>query len=118
MPSGPYDVAWYDKSVNPGNQGSAVISGHYGPWKSGAHSVFDHLSDLKVGDKVQVVDSNNATTTFVVYNMHIYNSSDSVPEIFNKTDAAYLNLITCNGDWIASEKTYTKRLVVFTKRVD
>ena len=116
-PAGPYDVAWYSLGPRPGETGSAVISGHFGPWKSGAHSVFDRLSELKPGDIVSVTDNQGKTTSFVVRRTQIYNPGDSAPEVFNKNDGTYLNLITCNGDWIPNQKTYTKRLVVFTEKV-
>ena len=47
VPENPYQVAWYELGPRPRQQGSAVISGHFGPRKSGAHSVFDDLHLLK-----------------------------------------------------------------------
>src|SRR5581483_10711495 len=52
VPKGPYDVAWFDLGPRPGEQGSAVISGHFGPWLNGAHSVFDNLNQVKPGDSI------------------------------------------------------------------
>jgi len=45
-----------------------------------------------------------------------YNSEPQV-EIFGPTDKKRLNLITCNGEWIQSLKTYSDRLVVFTEQI-
>ena len=115
-PKGPSDVAWYQLGPRPGATGSAIISGHFGRWVNGSGSVFDHLSQLQPGDTIKVQDDRGATITFVVTSTRVYNPGDKAPEVFNKTDGAYLNLITCNGAWIPSQKTFTKRLVVFTKR--
>ncbi len=117
VPEGPLQVAWFQLGPRPGQKGSAIITGHYGPWKSGASSVFDNLNKLKPGDKIYIKDDNGTTLTFAVTKTTIYDPSQSVPEVFNKNDGAYLNLITCNGDWVANQKTYTKRLVVFTSEV-
>ncbi len=115
VPKGPDDVAWFKLGPTPGATGSAVITGHYGPWKNGAHSVFDNLNQLKPGDIVQVKDDQGKTLSFTVLSTHVYNPDETVPEIFNKTDAKYLNLITCHGDWLSNQKTFTQRLVIFTK---
>jgi len=111
-------TGWFDIGAKPGEMGSAVINGHYGTWPDGSHSVFDNLSKIKVGDKVSVRDDKGQVFDFVVTQIKTYGADAVVPEIFNRTDGSYLNLITCNGEWIASQKTYTKRFVVFTELVN
>jgi len=117
VPDGPYETAWFKLGARPGQQGSAIITGHFGEWRSGAHSVFDNLVALKKGDVVYVKDNNGKVISFVVIDMQTYDSDQSVPQVFNKVDGNYLNLITCNGDWIQSQSTFTKRLVIFTKEI-
>ena len=113
-PDGPYQVAWYKLGPRPGDQGSAVLTGHYGPWKTGAKSVFDNLHTLKTGDKVYITDDDGKQLTFVVRESRVYNPDETVAEVFNKTDGKHLNLITCSGDWLKDQQTYNQRLVVFT----
>jgi len=115
VPKGPSTTAWFNLGPKPGEMGSAIITGHFGPWRNGAHSVFDNLSKIKIGDKVYVRDNNGQTRSFSVIDIKTYSGDAVVPEIFNKSDAVYLNIITCSGDWLANQKTYTQRLVVFTK---
>ncbi|OGZ69218.1 MAG: hypothetical protein A3D44_00835 [Candidatus Staskawiczbacteria bacterium RIFCSPHIGHO2_02_FULL_42_22] len=115
VPKGPSEVAWFQLGPRPGQKGSAVVTGHYGPWRSGAHSVFDNLHQLKQGDKIQVYDDQGNVLSFEVKKTEIYGPSESPPEVFAQNDGVHLNLITCQGDWVASQKTYTKRLVVFTE---
>ena len=114
-PVGPHTVAWYNQGPKPGQKGSAVISGHYGPWRSGEGSVFDELNTLTKGDKVQVRDDKGNTISFTVIDMRTYDADDHPAEVFNRNDGAYLNLITCSGTWLQTQETYTQRLVVFTK---
>ena len=117
-PKGPTDVAWFRLGPRPGAQGSAIITGHFGPWRTGAKSVFDNLERLKSGDSIFVKDDQGNSVEFKVRETKVYDSSENPKEVFNQSDGKYLNLITCNGDWIASQKTYTKRLVVFTEAVN
>lgn len=113
-PNGPYDVAWFDLGSKPGETGSAIISGHYGKWLSGANSVFDNLNKLKKGDKIYVKDDKGNTVAFTVQSSKIYNSNQTVPDLFKSTGKG-LNLITCNGTWIQSQKTYSNRLVIYAE---
>lgn len=115
VPKGPSEVAWYQLGPRPGTQGSAVITGHYGPWRDGSHSVFDTLHQLQEGDEIQVKDDNGYMFAFIVRETRMYKSHESPVEVFQKNDGTYLNLITCQGEWLASQKTYTQRLVVFTE---
>jgi len=118
VPSGPSETAWYQLGSRPGQEGSAVITGHFGPWQTGASSVFDNLHQLKPGDKIYVKDDRGEELIFEVKGSRTYLPDESAPEVFNKTDGTYLNLITCSGDWLKTQKTYTERLVVFTELVE
>jgi|GEM_PF-2769453 LPXTG-site transpeptidase (sortase) family protein len=115
VPAEARDVSWFDVGPRPGQKGSAVISGHFGRWKNGTDSVFNLLPNLKPGDTIYVKDDNGATIPFVVKKMLVYNKDQTVPEIFNKTDHAYLNIITCHGNYIENQHTYSQRLVVFAQ---
>src|SRR3989344_5850952 len=117
VPDGPNGVTWYRDGAKPGEKGSAVVTGHYGPWRSGASSVFDNLHKLEKGDKIYIKEADGKTLTFVVREKKTYKLSDTAAEIFTKDDASYLNIITCSGQWLASQKTFTNRLVVFTDLV-
>lgn len=117
VPSTPADVAWYNLGPRPGENGSAVISGHYGRWKDGSGSVFDDLNLLKIDDKIYIKNESGATTTFIVRDIKKYDSSANVLEIFNaKDDKAHLNLITCQGAWNRTTKSFPDRLVVFADK--
>lgn len=117
VPKGPIDVAWFDLGPRPGDTGSAVIAGHYGPWKSGAKSVFDDINKLKQGDKIYVEDGNGVTTTFAVRESRAYDPKANASDVFGSNDGkAHLNLITCEGVWSGAKKTYSNRLVIFADK--
>ena len=89
VPTNTYEAGWYELGPRPGQRGSAVIAGHLNGL-SGEAGVFADLGKLKEGDKVYVED-----------------------EVFTRSDSTYLNLITCDGLWDETKKSYGKRLVVF-----
>lgn len=117
IPKGPENVAWLDIGPRPGEQGSAVMAGHFG-WKNGLPAVFDDLHILQEGDKIYIVDETGATTTFAVREVKTYGEKQDAADVFGSIDGkAHLNLVTCQGVWNKNRQSYSKRLVVFTDSV-
>lgn len=116
VPKSPVDVAWFNLGPRPGEMGSAVISGHYG-WKNNMPAVFDDLYKLQKGDKLYIEDEKGVTATFVVRELRRYSDDEEAPSVFRSSDGkAHLNLITCEGVWNKTKKSYSNRLVVFTDK--
>lgn len=116
-PKGPSTAAWFALGPRPGDNGSAVITGHYGHWKSGEGSVFDDLSKLRKGDSLSVEDEKGAAAAFVVREIRRYDPEADASDVFSSNDGKpHLNLITCEGEWNDVSKTYSRRLVVFTDK--
>lgn len=116
-PKGPDNVAWFELGTRPGENGSAVIAGHFGTWKNGKRSVFDNLHKLKAGDKVYIEDEKGESITFVVREIRNFDPQADATEVFSSDDdMAHLNLITCEGAWNKDSKNYSKRLVVFADK--
>ena len=113
-PSKYADVAWYKFGTIPGETGSAVMAGHVDNGLA-LDGVFKHLEDLHVGDDLYVTMKTGERLHFKVSDIRSY-PYDKVPteELFNKNDVARLNLVTCVGSWLKSEKTYDERLIVYT----
>ena len=115
-PKNPKDVAWFNLGTPPGENGSAVIDGHYG-WKDGKPSVFDDLYKLRKGDKIYIQEDNGVTVTFVVQGDRRYNPQADASAVFNSSDGkSHLNLITCEGTWDKASGSYSLRLVVFADK--
>ena len=69
------------------------------------------------GDEVHVTYQNGDRYTFIVQESgaYSYNAEGEVIDlIFGDSPTHDLNLITCQGTWDRSNRTYDKRLVVFT----
>lgn len=116
VPKSPSNVAWYDLGPRPGESGNAVIAGHYG-WKDGKPAVFDNLYKLQKGDKISVEGDMGAITIFVVRELRSYGEKQDASDVFTSKDGkAHLVLITCEGVWNKTQKSYSKRLVVFADK--
>lgn len=109
------DVGWFAMGPRPGEVGSSVIAGHLDS-NSGGDGVFINLNQLQVGDKLYIEDDQGVTTTFVVRESRVYDPGYA-DEVFNQSEGSYLNLVTCDGAWDGSIKSYSKRLVVFTDKL-
>ena len=113
-----YDSGWYSGSSKPGTYGATFIDGH----ASGAtrQGLFAYLDTLKVGNVVSIEKGDGEVLNYKVVHVETV-SKDAVD--MNKVLHTYggasegLNLMTCTGTWIASEKTYDNRVVVYTERV-
>jgi LPXTG-site transpeptidase (sortase) family protein len=118
VPSNFTDVGWYRYGPIPGEKGSAVIAGHMDNALA-FDGVFHRLGEMKVGDRISVVLSDNIKVDFAVYAVDSY-SYDAVPVdlLFNRNDGTYLNLVTCGGTWIQEEKSYDRRVVVFAEKLE
>jgi LPXTG-site transpeptidase (sortase) family protein len=113
----PTQVAWYKLGPKPGEEGSAVIAGHYG-WKNGVPSVFNDLNKLVKGDTVSTLGEDGRLRTFAVNHTALYAPNQDATDVFRSNDGkAHLNLITCQGSWNNSAQTYSERLIVFTDYV-
>jgi LPXTG-site transpeptidase (sortase) family protein len=116
-PTDPTNAAWYVASSLPGENGTAVIDGHYG-WKGGQPAVFDRLNELRPGDTIAVTDGQGLSSTFVVRESKTYDKADSATDVFTSNNAgSHLVLVTCEGTWMPSQHSYSGRLVVFADKV-
>lgn len=116
VPKDPDEAAWFTLGVRPGENGSAIITGHYG-WKNNKSAIFDNLHKLQAGDEIMVEDEKGLITIFVVREIRTYDKDEAVPDVFASSDGKpHLNLITCMGDWDNAERTFSNRLIVFADK--
>lgn len=114
-PSNIMETGWYKYGPHPGDIGSAVIAGHLSGEK-GQPGIFKNLEKLQKGDSLSVVDDKGQTISFTVRETRYYDQDEKPSEVFNTNTGAHLNLITCAGSWDKTERSFSKRLVVFSDR--
>lgn len=107
------NVAWYAMGSAPGQPGNAVIDGHVNNALTTA-GVFQHLSQIALGDTITVLNASGTQLSFTVTKIEEY-PVETAPaaSIFATTGPSQLVLITCDGDWVQSARSFDKRLVVF-----
>lgn len=110
------NVAWFQFGARPGENGSAVITGHYG-WKNGKALVFDSLDKLSKGDKLSIENDKGVAITFIVRESRSFDPKANTSDVFLSNDGKpHLNLVTCEGVWNEDSKNYPSRLVVFSDK--
>lgn len=115
VPSDWNHTAWYNLGPKPGEEGAAVVAGHFDT-NTGGPAVFYYLSALLPGDNINVIDETGKTMTFTVVDKRNYEYySFPVDEVFSDRSGHKMNLITCSGVWDFRNHNYTDRLVIFTE---
>jgi LPXTG-site transpeptidase (sortase) family protein len=90
-----------------------VIAGHRGV---GTPALFSHLEKVLPGDWIYVSDGAGSELIYVVTRVASLDLSNSTRvAVFGNGPTSQLVLITCFGDYIASARTYDRRLVVFSR---
>lgn len=108
------EVGWYSKGSKPSEKGNLLLNAHYDD-NYGNPAVFWKLKNIKVGDKVSVLDSYGRVYDYKVTNIFYIGIDDSDrTRVFEpyKEDTAVMTMITCGGVWSGTAGTYDKRLVV------
>ncbi|MBI2611030.1 class F sortase [Candidatus Kaiserbacteria bacterium] len=116
-PSNFVDVGWYKYGTTPGFTGSAVVTGHVDN-ALGLPGVFKELDKMRIGDDIFVEAQDGEELHFRVVEIQRYPYT-LVPlkVLFSRSDLPRLNLITCSGKWLQSERSYDERLVVYAELV-
>lgn len=117
VPYGSVNVAWFSLGPKPGDEGSAVIGGHFGI-NAGVKFVFYDLDKLKINDRIYIINDKGETLAFQVRRIELFERNADATTVFTSNDGlAHLNLITCEGIWNRTNDTYPSRRVVFTDAI-
>lgn len=108
--------SWYTKGPRPGAQGPAVILGHVNG--NGRPGLFSKLSQLSVGDEVEVSRADGSTAVFSVYRVQTYpKTAFPTTSVLGKTESAELRLITCGGAYDSKARRYLSNVIAFARFV-
>lgn len=118
-PDGPRDVVWYSFTGEPGDGGNAVFGGHvdyanYGP------AVFWDLRNLVENDVIEVRLKDGTVYRYRVAAMGTVDADalqEDLETVLGPTRQEVITLITCNGSFDDTTKTYDQRLIVRAERI-
>lgn len=118
VPKNADNTAWFNPGYRPGQNGNAVLAGHFDK-EDGSPAVFWDIKKLKKGDEIVVTDEKGDEKTFAVTGIEQY-PYDAFPikEVFGEASTSMLNLITCQGEWDEQSKNYSDRMVVYSQLVE
>jgi sortase (surface protein transpeptidase) len=116
-PLGNHNLAsWYDGSVTPGQQGTAVILGHVDSYQG--PSVFYRLKNLVRGDLVEVVLEDGRTARFDTDGVQVIAKDSFQPSrVFASAGAPELRLVTCGGPFDAATGHYLDSIIAYAHLV-
>jgi sortase (surface protein transpeptidase) len=105
-------AGWYALGPRPGDPGSAVILGHVDSKRGPA--VFFRLRELRRGDQVKVTRADGSSVRFVVQRTAQYDKRRfPTDEVYYPTLTSTLRLVTCGGEFDATEGHYRSNIIVF-----
>lgn len=109
-------IGWYEHGPTPGTHGSSVLAAHV-DW-GGQPGAFFELRDVTPGDRIEIDFDDGSTQAFEIVASRQYNKDD-VPkkQIFDRTGAPRLVLVTCGGAFDNSIGHYEDNFVAFAKPV-
>jgi sortase (surface protein transpeptidase) len=111
-------VAWYEYGADPGEVGTAIIDGHVNNGL-GLPGVFANLATIGTGADIYVSDQNGRVLHFSVESTSTADYTDRLDRVpaLNQVHEPELALITCEGTWVQSKKTYDQRIIILAKLI-
>ena len=105
-------IGWYRFGAAPGEDGSAVLSGHVDDRVQGPGAFYD-LVDTAAGDTVEVDTGAGSTLTYRVDSVRNFGKADlPLDEVFQRSGPPRLVLITCGGPFDRTTGSYQENIVV------
>jgi LPXTG-site transpeptidase (sortase) family protein len=110
-----FDVAWFNESARPGDEGAVVINGHVsGPSQDG---IFAKIAHLKQGDVIVIERGDTTKFSYEVQKVETVRLEDvDSNKLLQVIDGGKqgLNLITCSGQYDRNADSYSDRTIVYS----
>jgi LPXTG-site transpeptidase (sortase) family protein len=109
-------VGWYRFGPTPAEDGVTVLAAHLN--FDGVNGAFRRLDDVEIDDQVVVTSSDGQTRTYRVTERRLIDKTQLPPdEIWARTGASRLVLVTCGGRYDATRRGYDDNVVVFAEPI-
>lgn len=114
VPSDWQRAGWFTGGGRPGGRGPTVIAGHVDSLTGPA--VFSDLTELEVGDRVEVTDVDGTVHHYRIYRVEDLPKDDfPTAEVYGALTSDELRLITCTGEFDHTELRHADNRVVFAE---
>lgn len=117
VPINIWNAGWYTDSAQPGQPGVVVMDGHTSSTRG---ALFGNLDALKIGDRIEIERNDGKIITYSVVKTIIADRNEiDMVAMLRPYDAEKngLNIISCIGNWIESEKTLENRVLVYAVQI-
>jgi sortase (surface protein transpeptidase) len=105
-------AGWYDGSVTPGQDGSAVLLGHVDSYTG--ISVFFYLKTLRPGDRIKIIRANGSTGVFAVDGVQkAAKVTFPTASVYRNPRYPALRLVTCGGPFDGATGQYLDNIIVY-----
>lgn len=107
-----YDVGWYNASALPGSDKVSVMDGHSG---TNGLGVFGKLPQIEIDAEITIEMGDGRLYTYRVVETAVKKlgdeANDYMANVFTSIEPGKgtLSLITCTGDYLLTQKTYSHR---------
>ena len=109
-------AGWYKPWREPGERGSAVITGHVDSVSGPA--VFYRLRELRRGNIIRITRADGSVVRFRVEGLERWpKAAFPSRRVFRPTRISTLRLVTCSGNFDASTGHYVDNTIVYAARV-
>jgi LPXTG-site transpeptidase (sortase) family protein len=110
-------VGWYRYGSRPGtSSGSSVLSGHVDDRVQG-RGAFADLGEVEPGDPVEVELADGTRLAYRVRTVERIGKDElAVDQLFTRSGAPRLTLVTCGGDFDRTTRSYEQNVVVTAER--
>ena len=115
VPHSPMDVGWYQGGSVPGEPGVALLTSHVDTRTEG-RGVFAGLVDLAEGDPVTVTAADGTEQQWTVTARTQHDKNDLPRELFARSGAPVLALVTCGGPFDREARSYRDNVIVWAER--
>lgn len=116
----PHDVqvvGWYEPGVRPGQEGSAVLSGHVDSRDQGPGALYD-LRSMELGERIVTHGDRGEPRVWEVVARTRYGKAElPIDDLFVWEGSPRLVVITCGGDFDAATRSYSDNVVVIAEPV-
>lgn len=110
-------VGWYKYSSTPGSAGSTVLAAHVD--YAGQEGAFFNLEDVSTGETLEVEMSDGSVVQYRVTETVLYDKQElPANDLFRKDGPPTLQLITCGGEFDASNRSYRGNFVVTAEPIE